>query len=504
MKSRILMSMAFAAGLAALDVGAATEVSSVADLYAAFISPADGEEIVLAPGTYTIAAKLSVSAQGVTLRSSGGKSQTVIEGDSTFGLLEVSGANFTAKGITFRNGKASQGGAIKVSGAASASTVKIVDCVFSACTARHGGAIFARDDVHTEYGARSLCGLVSGCTFIGCGTVDTVMWNAGGAIYGSLWVEDSVFDACYTEANASRGQTSIAATSHMTVTNCVFKDQTLRSGVRGVVGTAFDLSNNDCPDGAVRLLECTISGNEIASSSAGLFYGRVVLDRCVVSNTTSSVNTSSTGSQLPWLYQSPKREASRISSTLFIDNQCPFRLDSVPALLNCTFVRNVGGLVYFESDTSSPEITNCVFWANIEKTSWPWGKKYKGVPGFYWYEGRSLGDSIRLAATVIEGGSANADVADILATDPSGASARLTALADQNGPGFKNSATGDWSLKKASVLVDGGVLYDGIASARDLAGHPRCLRFGAVDPAALPDIGCYEFYSIPGLTIRLR
>ncbi len=504
MNSRIHMSIAFAAALAALGSSAATEVSTVDGLCAALISPSDGEEIVLAPGTYTLASTLSVSAQGVTLRSSGGRDRTVIEGDSTFGLLEVSGANFTAKGITFRNGKASQGGAIKVSGAASASSVKILDCAFSGCTARYGGAIFARDDVHTEYGARSLCGLVSGCTFAGCGTVDTDKWNAGGAIYGSLWVEDSVFDACYTEANASRGQTSIAATSHMTVTNCVFKGQTLRSNVRGVVGTAFDLSNNDCQYGAVRLLGCTVSGNEIASSSAGLFYGSVVLDRCVVSNTTSSVNTSSTGSQLPSIYQAQKRESGRISSTLFIDNYCPFRLDSVPAILNCTFVRNVGGLVYFQDDVSAPAITNCVFWANIEKTSWPWGKKYKGVPGFYWYEGKSLGDSIRLANTVIEGGSANTDVAAILATYPSDASAHLTALADQKGPGFKDADGGDWSLRKRSVLVDGGVRYDGVDAARDLAGHPRCLKSGAVAQGALPDIGCYEYYSLAGLTIHLR
>ncbi len=506
------MSMAFAAGLAVLDVGAATEVSSVADLYAAFISPADGEEIVLAPGTYTIAAKLSVSARGVTLRSSGGRDRTVIEGDSTFRLLEVSGENFTVRGITFKNGGIENegsndkgGGAIKVSGAASVASVKIVDCVFSECTAKLGGAIFAHDDVHEDYGPRSAYGLVSCCTFTRCASEWTDMWNAGGAIYGSLWVEDSVFDACDVSANASRGQTSIAATSHMTVTNCVFKDQTLRSNVRGLVGTTFNNRNEDCPHGAVRLLGCTIAGNELASSSAGLFFGRVVIDRCVVSNTTTTINTEAeTGGNLPSLYQSPDRSASRITSSLFVDNQCPFKMGSVPAVVNCTFVRNVGGLAYYHEDSAMPVITNCVFWGNIEKTKWPWNKKYKGVPGFYWYEGSSLGDSIRLANTVIEGGSANADVAAILATDASGASASLTALADQKGPGFKNMATGDWSLKKASVLVEGGVRYDGIDAMKDLAGHARCLRSGAVDPAALPDIGCYEFYSIPGLTIRLR
>ena len=499
------MSMAFAAGLAALDVGAATEVSSVADLYAAFISPADGEEIVLAPGTYTISSQLSVSAQGVTLRSSGGKSQTVIEGDSSFRLLKVSGAGFSVRGITFRNGNNEQGGAIKVEGASAVSTVKIVDCDFVECTARLGGAIFARDDVHENYGPRSACGLVSGCTFTRCAVEWENLWNAGGAIYGSLWVEDSVFDACDVSANTSRGQTSIAATSHMTVTNCVFKGQQLRSNARGLVGTTFDLSNNDCAHGAARLLGCTMIGNELASKDAGLFYGRIVMDRCVISNTTTTVNTEAVnGGDLPSLYQSPVRSASRISSTLFVDNKCPFKMGGVPALVNCTFVRNVGGLAYYQDESAEPAITNCVFWGNVAKTKWPWNRVYKGVPGFYWCSTTSLPDNVRLGNTVIEGGSADADVAALLATDPSGESLRLTALAAEKGPGFKNAGAGDWSLMKASVLVDAGVRYDGIDAAKDIVGHMRCLRFGAVDPAALPDIGCYEFYSIPGLTIRLR
>ncbi|MBO7688748.1 MAG: hypothetical protein J6V72_20380, partial [Kiritimatiellae bacterium] len=185
----------------------------------------------------------------------------------------------------------------------------------------------------------------------------------------------------------------------------------------------------------------------------------------------------------------------------------PFNMANLPPLMNCTFVRNVGGLAcdaLQSGQTLKMSVTNCVFWANIAKTEWPYGATYKGVPGIYWHPTTPLQDLIKIGTTVVEGGTDNADVAAVLAADASGASARITALADQNGPGFKNSAAGDWSLKKASVLVDGGVLYDGIASARDLAGHPRCLRFGAVDPAALPDIGCYEFYSIPGLTIRLR
>lgn len=505
MKTRTVLSIAALAALAALRTNAG-DVNTFDALKLALQNASAGATVTLADGTYTADGTIEVTAANVTLRSANGRGNAVIEGDTTFRLLKVSGENFTVRGITFKKGgSAQQGGAIKVEGATPVSTVKIVDCDFVECTAKLGGAIFAHDDVHEDYGPRSAYGLVSGCTFTRCASEWTDMWNAGGAIYGSLWVEDSVFDACDVSANASRGQTSIAATSHMTVTNCVFKGQTLRSNVRGLVGTTFNINNEDCAYGAVRLLGCTIAGNELASSSAGLFFGRVVIDRCVVSNTTTTINTEAeTGGNLPSLYQSPDRSASRIASSLFVDNQCPFKMGSVPAVVNCTFVRNVGGLAYHHEDSAMPVITNCVFWGNIEKTKWPWNRVYRGVPGLYWSKDTSFPDLIQLANVVVENGIANSDVAAVLATDASGESARLTELAAQKGPGFKDAANGDWSLRKASVLVDGGVRYDGVDAARDLAGHPRCLLAGASKPGARPDVGCYEYYSTPGFAIRLR
>ncbi len=41
-------------------------------------------------------------------------------------------------------------------------------------------------------------------------------------------------------------------------------------------------------------------------------------------------------------------------------------------------------------------------------------------------------------------------------------------------------------------------------SASDLAGHKRCLKRGLVSDDALPDIGCYEFYTVAGFKISLR
>ena len=92
----------------------------------------------------------------------------------------------------------------------------------------------------------------------------------------------------------------------------------------------------------------------------------------------------------------------------------------------------------------------------------------------------------------------------MLRADSSGKSESLTALAAEKGPGFKDSEKGDWSLRKSSVLIDGGVRYEGIDVMKDLANNPRALKSGALYPGALPDIGCYEYYSIPGLCILVR
>ena len=468
-------------------------------------SASDGDTVSIPRGIYAATSAIAVTASGLTVVSRDGKAKTILDGGSACGLFNVTGTGFSVRGVTFKNGRSDKGGAIKLDGAAVVSTAKIADCDFVDCTARYGGAVYALDETHADFDARSECGLVDGCSFVRCGTSWTDMWNAGGAIYGSLWIEDSAFDACYVEPTVSRGQTSVAATSHATVSNCVFRNQTLRQYGGGLAGTSFGLNNQDCPRGAVRLVGCTVCGNELASSNVGLFYGRVRVDRCVVSNTTTTINTSSSGSNLPSLYRSPDLAASRISSTLFVDNRCPFKLGGAPALVNCTFVRNVGGLAYFQSDSSVPAITNCLFWDNLPKSDgWPWNRRYKGAPGLYWCENPVdnnplLPSVIHIANTVIEGGSTNA-VSDVLGLDPSGASMRITAACDADGGRgirFDKAANENWRPREASPLTDAGVLCDWMSGARDLAGKPRA--FGAA-----PDVGCYEHIGEPPSVLVFR
>lgn len=453
-----------------------------------------GSTVLVAKGYYTATSAINVSAANLTIVAKDGKGRdvTILDGGSSNRLLRITGSGTVVQGLTFKSGSNSQGGAIKLDGDA-LRTAKILDCDFIECTGRYGGAIFALDSSHTGYDAPSAYALVRGCTFLRCGVPSTEdMWGAGGAIYGAVWAEGCTFDACYVDTSVRR-QTSISATSFMTAKDCVFKNQSI--GAFGLVGTAHGLNNDEFGNGAIRLVGCTVSGNELASQGA-LFRARVRVDRCIIAN-----NTSATEGLVP-LYSSAKPGFCSVTSTLFADNGFPFKMngDAMPALCNCTFLRNVGGLAFDMGDDSAPAITNCLLWGNLPKTSWPFNTKYRGAPGLYYHPGSSLSDQIRIAATVVEGGSENGDIAAVLAADPSGRSAALTAACDANGGRgirFTDPGKGDWSPRAKSPLADAGVLCDWMAGASDLAGHPRV-------HGNAPDVGCYEHFGEPLTILILR
>ena len=492
---------------AALLVGSAcasdTTVSTYPALALALSSASNGDTITLMSGTYTANETINVSAENVTLVSAGGKADTIIDGESQWRILNVSGKGFKVEGITFKNAYyAGNGGAISYSSSSVSQTTMIRNCDFIDCVAKYGGAIYAGQNSYSSFEPRENYGIVSGCTFLRCGIDSGTSDNqgGGGAICGALWVEDSVFDACYCKTpNVQEYHLAIDVPSYMTVTNCIFRNHT--NITRGLVGSKEQREQLGC----ARLIDCLIANNTSVGADDVLFHRKVILDRCVISN--NSATATSTLSSLYRLDATGDREFSKVTSCLFIDNNYPFNMANLPPLMNCTFVRNVGGLACDTLQTGQTLklfVTNCVFWANVAKTDWPHNATYKGVPGIYWHPTTPLQDLIKIGTTVVEGGADNADVAAVLAADATGESSRLTALAAQKGPGFKDAAAGDWSLKRSSVMIDAGVKADWMDSASDLAGHKRCLKRGLVSDDALPDIGCYEFYTVAGFKISLR
>ena len=486
----------------ALLVGSAcasdTTVSTYPALSSALSSASNGDTITLMSGTYTANETINVSAENVTLVSAGGKADTIIDGESQWRILNVSGNGFKVEGITFKNAYyAGNGGAISYSSSSVSQTTMIRNCDFIDCTAKYGGAIYAGQNSYSSFEPRENYGIVSGCTFLRCGVATVGNEGGGGAIFGALWVEDSVFDACFcSDLTKNQYHAAIDVTSYATVTNCIFRNHTQTK--RGLVGSKEQREQQGCS----RLVDCLIANNVGHDQDDVLFHRKVILDRCVISNNETTVT--STLASIYRLDASGDKSFSRITSCLFIDNKYPFRMDAMPPIVNCTFVRNVGGLVCDNVQSLNFAITNCVFWGNIEKTEWPYGNKFKGVPGIYWHPTTPLQDLIKIGTTVVEGGTDNADVAAVLAADATGESSRLTALTAQKGAGFKDAANGDFSLKRSSVLVDAGVKADWMDSACDIVGNKRCLKKGLVKDGAMPDIGCFEFCSIAGFKISLR
>ncbi|MBR4260010.1 MAG: hypothetical protein IKQ17_13325 [Kiritimatiellae bacterium] len=501
MKNRILPAVV-ATLLAGSSVAANTTVSTSSALALALGSAADGDTITLASGTYSVQNQIDVTANNVTLRAENANDKPVLDAASACRIMKVTGSGFAARGIVFKGGMTAggKGGAVKVEGQGATATLKFVNCDFESCQAVYGGAIDAVNESYDSFAARGEYGLVSGCTFKGCVATKSDMWCGGGAINGALWIEDSTFDGCRSN-DGRQGHAAIAVSGCTTITNCVFVNHS--STLKGIVGTGRNASNNTYQNGKARLVDCLVANSTFAGSSDAFFDSKVLLDRCVISNTVSTVANS-----IPRLYNSPSSNASesKVTSCLFVDNQCPFRMDAMPPLVNCTFVRNVGGLACDYVESLKFAVTNCVFWANVAKADWPFGATYKGVPGFYWHPNTSLKDLIAIGNTVIEGGTDKEAVAAVLAADLSGRSTALTAAAaaDPRGAGFKDAANGDWTPRRSSVLVDAGVRLDGMEFTLDLAGRPRCRKMGHSDPNARPDIGCYEFYAVDGFAIRLR
>ena len=390
----LVLGFALAAGSACM---ADMAVSTASDLEYALSYAADGDVITVNSGTYIVSRQIDVTAANVTLRAANPRARPVLDAGSACRILKVTGSGFSASGIVFKNGMnmGGNGGAFKVEGQTATATVKFADCDFEGCQAVYGGAIDAVNETYSSFAGRGQYGLVSGCRFTSCVATSSGMWCGGGAINGALWIENSTFDGCRSN-DARQGHAAIAVSGYTTITNCVFVNHA--SSAKGIVGTGRNSQNNTYANGKARLVDCLVANSTFAGSSDAFFDSKVVLDRCVISNTLSTVANS-----IPRFYNSPSSDASeaRVTSCLFVDNQCPFRMEAMPPLMNCTFVRNVGGLACDRVTSLKSAITNCVFWGNVAKTDWPYNTKYNGAPGFYWHPDTPLQDLIHIASTVI-------------------------------------------------------------------------------------------------------
>lgn len=89
----------------ACPTGGVINVSNLSQLYAAFASERDGDEIVIAPGTYTLSGSaLSVDANNITVRSStGNRDDVIIQGDAMSSSAVVKSIFYFPQGLNGLN-----------------------------------------------------------------------------------------------------------------------------------------------------------------------------------------------------------------------------------------------------------------------------------------------------------------------------------------------------------------------------------------------------------------
>lgn len=192
----------------------------------------DGDEIVVAPGTYY--ETLDMRGRAITLRSSDGPEVTIIDGQQDGPVIvcdREEGPDTVIKGFTITNGDDGSGMYID------RSSPTVIDCVFRHCRGSVGGAVTA------DRGSPVLIR----CNFSG----NTADFDGGGlyCYRGS----PQLLNCSFSENAASRNGGAMASDdSHPTLTNCIFRGNSAGEG--GGAITYYGAST-------LTMMNCTLVGN---------------------------------------------------------------------------------------------------------------------------------------------------------------------------------------------------------------------------------------------------
>jgi hypothetical protein len=326
---------------------------------AAMVAAAPGDEIVVAPGTYSDGAQPLISSgfsggKDLIIRSSGGPEVTILDGLGTIRLVELyqqESNAFVIEGFTLRNGvfASNWGGAMLLWDAAP--TVR--DCVFEFNDAHHGGA------AATYYSV--------GAVFENCVFRNNTARIGGGVanFYSEPRYVDCVFEGnvaddptLYNEGGGAWDGGGVGRYE-----GCVFRNNIAETG-----GGLFAKGATT----AVDLIDCVVEGNSATTSHGG--------GVCAVGSTVvRAVNTRFLGNETgSWgggvfVQQSPETsfincEFSGNRTNRWTGAGVYASLDTVIEVRNCTFAGNAAlsttGGGFQSSQNCVVTIANSVFWGN--------------------------------------------------------------------------------------------------------------------------------------------
>ncbi len=317
-------------------------------IQAAINNAVDGDEIVIAPGTYH--ENIDMRGKAITLRSQNPDdpeivASTVIDGAVYGSIITCStleGPDTIISGFTITNGRAPNGAGLDLYCA----SPTVINCVFSGNQAE-------------EYGGGVYCDHLSDPTFIGC-TFNRNEADTGGGIYGYGGCDLTLTDCTFTENSATAAGAIYSIFADLIATGCLFNANTAEETGGGVSSDyGYLLAFTDCvflgnssdwgggmfsyENRSVELTNCTFIDNSAESNGGAMagFYNNSTTANCVfIKNSAGRGGGIFNGYDAPW---------------------------ESPTIINCTFSGNEAdeGAAIFNKDLHEAIVTNCILWGDI-------------------------------------------------------------------------------------------------------------------------------------------
>ena len=229
------------------------------NIQAAIDEAATGDEILVAPGTYRIAASLQIPAsKTLTLRSTQSRA-AVVDAQRLCEVLLVNGTNSVVEGFTLRNGVAVNYGGGAYLGRAST----LRDCLVTSNRAWGAGGVMMQDD-----GA-----VVENCTIV---SNLATYWGGGVVIYDTT--EGLVKDCLIADNVASNYGGGVAFQGAGTVSNCWIADN--RAVLENAGGASLENGGN--------LVNCVVVGNQAKTRAGGVYATAGRVANCTISGNVAS------------------------------------------------------------------------------------------------------------------------------------------------------------------------------------------------------------------------
>ena len=507
--------------------------------------------IHVAPGVYAVTNPISLAIPGITLVSDDGtgataRETTILDGGypaRTNRLASVTAANVTIRGLTFRNGMVAgenDGGAIYADSASE--NMSVIDCTFTNCIARHGGAI--------RLGAANAW--LEGCDFTDCHawtTTTKYSQREGGGVNVSAAATGSVITNCsFTGCTAYQGgavrtptanaQTGFSERAYYTIiSGCTFTRNApvQQTGAGHPVDTGYSSDAGNPMGGGVCgkawVENCRFDANYTPVGNTACFCPAIgfdyntVVTNCVFENHSSALRgivgpkggVTNEALIVGCVFRGNTCRNMLGGQSIITVDRCVFTNNAAAGNLfwggsqhvvrnslyaynwqplwmgsqryeNCTIVSNTCGVYIGYGVKSSPILVNCYIGGNTNPPTRL--DSYRGNANFgynlgFWGDNGFAFSPLLATNCVIEGAHTvekrnTAYTFDLFDYEPSGTCAAITDLVAAKGAGFVDAANGDWRLRRRSPLRDAGLLLPWMADgATDLDGNPRLTdRFG--------------------------